>query len=91
MCISESQNEVTKIIEKIIEEQLKTANNKSSDFQLLMEQHKVEEVFNTCLLPIYELLKSLQKEKIINTEDYNARLNSLVNILHLIQDLTDKK
>ena len=73
-----------------MDEQLRSSDTNSSVFQILLEQHKNEEVFMTSILPIYEVLKTLQKERVISTEEFNARINPLMNILQLLQELPIK-
>ena len=90
MSNSDPQNEVTKIMSKIMEEQLKSSDTNSSEFQILLEEHKKEEVFKTSILPIFKVLKTLQKEKVINTEEFNARITPLMNILQLLHELPIK-
>ena len=91
MSNSDHPDDVAKIISKIIDEQLKSFHTNSSEFQVLLEEQKIDEVFLKSILPIYKALKALRIENIINTEEFNLRVDSLMNILRLLEELTDKK
>ena len=84
------KHEVSKTISKIIEEQLKSFDTNSSDFNILLEENKMEEIVTSSILPIHEVLKSLRNENRINTEEFNERNDSLMNILQLLQEFTDE-
>lgn len=90
MCNSDPTIDVSKIISKMMDEQVKSTDTNSSVFQLLLEEQNTEEILMTSILPIYEVLKHLRKEGKISTEEFNERIDSLEYILHLLQKLTDE-
>ena len=91
MSNSDYPDDVEQIISKIIDEQLKSFHTNSSEFQVLLEEQKIDEVFLKSILPIYKALKALRMKNKIDAEEFNMRIDSLMNILHLLGDLTDKK
>ena len=91
MSNSDYPDDVAEIISNIIDEQLKSFHTNSSEFQILLEEQKIDEVFLKSILPIYKALKALRIENKIDTEEFNVRIDSLMNILHLLGELTDKK
>ena len=90
MSNSGPNHEVTKIISKIMDEQLKSFDTNSSNFKTLLEENKMEEIVTTSILPIHEVLKSLRNENSINSEELNERIDSLMKILQLLQEFTDE-
>ena len=91
MSNSDYPDEVAQIISNIIDEQLKSIQTNSSEVQLLLEEQKIDEVFLKSILPIYKALKALRIDNKIDAEEFNTRLDSLMNILHLLEELTDQK
>lgn len=91
MSNSDHPDDVAQIISNIIDEQLKAFQTNSSEFQLLLEEQKIDEVFLKSILPIYKALKALRIDNKIDAEEFNTRLDSLMNILHLLEELTDQK
>jgi len=89
MSNSQSPNDVAKIISNIIVEQIKSQHTNSSDFQVLLEEHKTDEIILKSIVPIYEVLQVLHSKNKIDTEEYNNRINSLVDILQLIDDVNE--
>jgi len=89
MSNSQSPNDVAKIISNIIVDQIKSHHSNSSDFQVLLEEHKTDEIILRSIVPIYKVLQVLHSENKIDTEEYNERINSLVDILQLIDDVNE--
>lgn len=90
MCNSDAKHEISKIISNIMDEQLKSFDTNSSEFKTLLEENKMEEIVTTSILPIHEVLKSLRNENRINIEEFNERVDFLMNILQLLQEFTDE-
>jgi len=89
MSNSQSPNDVAKIISNIIVEQIKSQQTNSSDFQVLLKEHKTDEIILKSIIPIYKVLQVLHSENKIDTEEYNERINSLVDILQLLEDVNE--
>ena len=91
MSSSDYPDDIAQIISKIIDEQLKSFHTNSSEFQVLLEEQKIDEVFLKSILPIYKALKTLRIDNKIDAEAFNMRIDSLMNILRLLEELTDGK
>ena len=89
MSNSDSPNEVAQIISKIIDEQQKSIQTNSSEFKVLLEEQKTDEIIYRSILPIYKVLEALHSDNKIDTKEYNNRINSLVNILQLLEDVNE--
>lgn len=90
MSSTDPPDEIAEIISKIINEQNKSLHTNSSEFKILLEEQKIDEIYLKSILPIYKALKALRIENKIDTEEFNIRIDSLSNILHLLGDLTEK-
>lgn len=86
---SDSPDDVTQIISKIMDEQFKSLHTNSSEFQVLLKEQKIEEIFVKSILPIFKVLKVLHQENKIDTDEFNQRTDSLMNILQLLEDVTE--
>lgn len=89
MSNSDSPNDVAQIISNIIVEQIKSHHTSSCEFQVLLEKHKTDEIILMSILPIYKVLEVLHNDNKIDTEKYNDRINSLMNILLLLEDVNE--
>lgn len=90
MSNTDHHDEVAELISNILNEQLKMLHTNSSEFQVLLDEQKIDEVFLKSILPIYKVLKTLRTENKINAAEFNLRIDSLINILHLLGELTDQ-
>ena len=87
MVNSDSTDDVELVFPKISDEHSKSFQTSLKDFQVLLDEDKLEEVILKNVLSIYHALETLHKEKKIDSQELKQRTESLVNIVQLMEDV----
>ncbi len=88
---SNSLNDVQLVISEIVNQQSKSFQMNLKDFLSLLGEEQLEVVVIKNVLSIYHSLETLHKENKINTQEFNQRITSLVNIVQLVEDVNATK
>lgn len=83
----DSTDEVGLVVSKIMDKQSKSFQTSLKDFQILLVSGKLEETILENVLSIYHALETLHKEKKIDSQEFKQRTESLVNIVHLVEEI----
>lgn len=83
----DSTDDVGLAISKIMDEQSKSFQTNLKDFQVLLDEDKLEEVILNNVLAIFQALVTLHKEQKIDSQEFKQRIESLINIIQLAGDV----
>ncbi|WP_186671290.1 hypothetical protein [Sporosarcina sp. BP05] len=83
----DSIDDVGLVISKIMDKQSKSFQTSLKDFQVLLDEGKLEMVIVKNVLSIYNALETLHKEKKIDNQEFKQRTESLINIVQLVGDV----
>lgn len=87
----DSTDDVGLVISRIMDKHSKAFQTSLKDFQVLLNEDKLEQVILKNVLSIYHALETLHKEKKIDSQEFKKRTESLVNIVHLAGDVNANK
>ena len=87
MVNSDSTDDVELVYFKNLDEHSKSFQTNLKDFQVLLDEDKLEEVILKNVLSIYHALETLHKEKKIDSQEFKQRTESLINIVQLMEDV----
>lgn len=70
-----------------MDEYSKSFQTSLKDFQMLLDEDKLEKVILKNVLSIYYALETLHKEKKIDRQEFKQRTESLINIVQLVEEV----
>ena len=79
------------IISQILVDQSKPFQTSLKESRLLLDKDQLEEVYIKTITPIFQALETLLKANKIDSNQYNQRLTSLLEILQLVEDIIAKE